>query len=272
MAFGAVVTLLNLVLCLMVGARLLRGGFGRQRSPELALAIYFLASAFLSTVCQGLVYGGLVDPSLALPDRTGRFVLGLGVLGMALGGAAVCVFTWLTFRRDSGWARLAAVAGSLLAIGGWTFEALHEGFAVSLHPGPGHWAAWAGRTGPMVWVGVETFRYWAVLRRRLRFGLAEPVVVNRFLLWGIWSAATFVNLAADLIARVLYMMLAGTTTELVMEVVTPVVIGTMSVTMVLGVVSAITLFLTFFPTAAYRRWLESRGASPRDVLAGRAHR
>jgi predicted membrane chloride channel (bestrophin family) len=82
--------------------------------------------------------------------------------------------------------------------------------------------------------------------------------VNRFLIWGIWSAANFVNLAADPAARVLYVTLAGTSTEFVMEVIRPVLIGTMAVTMILGIVSAATLFLTFFPTAAYRRWVEAR--------------
>jgi hypothetical protein len=264
MAFGALVTLLNLVLCLAVGTRLLRAGLGPDRRPELALAIYFLASAFLSTVCQGLVYGGLVDPSIALPARASRLVLGLGVLGMAVGGAAVFVFTWLSFRRTARWARWAAVAGSSLAIGGFFFEALHEGFAVTLYPGPGHWTAWAGRTAPMAWLTAESLRYWVLLRRRLRLGLADPVVVNRFLLWGIWSAATFVNLAADLIARVIYAAMAGPTTEIVVELVEPVVIGTMAVTMVLGVISAATLFLTFFPTAGYRRWLESRSVQRAD--------
>jgi hypothetical protein len=57
---------------------------------------------------------------------------------------------------------------------------------------------------------------------------------------------------------------AGTTTEIIVEVVEPVVIGTMAVTMVLGVISAATLFLTFFPTAGYRRWLESRSAQRAD--------
>jgi hypothetical protein len=259
MALGALITLLNLVLCLVVGTRLLRAGLGPGRRPELALAIYFLASAFLSTVCQGLVYGGVIDPSIALPDRAAHLVLALGVFGMSVGGAAVFVFTWLSFRPTTRWVRWAAVAGSSLAIGGFAFEALHEGFAVTLNPGPGHWTAWAGRTAPMVWLTAESLRYWALLRRRLRLGLAEPVVVNRFLLWGIWSAATFVNLAADLIARVIYFAAAGTT-ELVMEVVQPVVIGTMAVTMALGVISAATLFLTFFPTPAYRRWLTSRAA------------
>jgi hypothetical protein len=260
MALSGLITLLNLILCLVVGTRLLRAGRGKDRRPELALAVYFLASAFLSTICQGIAYGGLIDPSLALPDRTSRLVLGLGVFGMAVGGSAIFIFTWLSFRRDARWARRAAAAGSLLAIGGFAFEALHEGFAIRMVPGPGHWVAWAGRTLPVVWVAAESFRYWGLQRRRLRIGLADPVVVNRFLLWGTWSLATLVNLGADLIARVLYQIFAGTTNEIVMEVVKPIVIGTMAVTMALGVVSAVTLFLTFFPTARYCRWLQSRVA------------
>jgi predicted membrane chloride channel (bestrophin family) len=31
--------------------------------------------------------------------------------------------------------------------------------------------------------------------------------------------------------------------------------------MVLGLISAATLFLTFFPTAAYRRWVEARAVA-----------
>ena len=258
MVFGGIVTLINLVLAFVVGVRLLRIGLGDERRPELALAIYFLASAFLSTVCQGLVYGGLIDPRIALDEQVGRVVLGSGILCMAVGGAAVFLFTWQTFRRDSSWARWIAVAGSCLALGGFGFEALHEGFAFRLVPGAGHWAAWLGRTAPMVWVTVESFRYWAVLRRRLRFGLADAVVANRFLIWGIWSAANFVNLVADPVARVVYVTLAGSSTEFVMEVIRPVLIGTMAVTMILGIVSAATLFLTFFPTPAYRRWVAAR--------------
>jgi hypothetical protein len=260
MAVAGLVTLCNLALSLVVGLRLLRA---RGRGPELALGLYFLASAFLSTICQGLVYGGLVDPRLVLAEGTSRLVLGLGILGMAVGAVGVLVFTRRTFRPERGWARIAVLVGGSVALGGWAYEGLAEGFAVSLVPKPGHWMAWAGRTFPMAWVAAESFRYWVLQRRRLRFGLAEPIVANRFLLWGIWSATGFLNLAADVIARVVYMTRAGTTTEMVAEHLRPIVIGTMGVTMVLGVVSAATLFLTFFPTAGYRRWLEARASAAR---------
>lgn len=265
MAFSGLVTMLNLILCLVVGLRLLRVGTQPDRRPELALAIYFLGNPFLSTICQGLVYGGMVDTRLALPPDVSQFVLGLGILGMAVGGAAICAFIAMSFWSGSSWARAVAIAGSVLALGGFAFEAVQEGFTVRLVPGSGHWTAWAGRTLPMVWLTAESLRYWRMLRRRERLGLADAVVVNRFLLWGIFSAATFVNLAADLIAHVLYAVLAGTSTEVVMEVMQPVLFGTMTVTMILSMVSAVALFLTFFSPAGYRAWLESRSAAHRSI-------
>jgi len=263
MAFSALVTLLNLALCLIVGLRFLRAGLEPDRRPELALAIFFLGNPFLSTICQGLVYGGLADPRLALGEVTSEIVLGVGILGMAVGGAAICAFISMSFWSGSAWARGVAIAGGALALFGWAFEGLHEGFRVALLPGPGHWTAWAGRTLPMIWLTFESLRYFRRLRRREALGLADPVVVNRFLLWGIFSAATFVNLAADLIAHLLYIALAGTTTELVMEVLKPTLFATMIVTMTLCMISAGALFLTFFAPVRYRSWLEGRSLARR---------
>jgi hypothetical protein len=115
----------------------------------------------------------------------------------------------------------------------------------------------------MLWVSIEAFRYYALLRRRLRLGLADPVLTNRFLLWGIWAAAVFLNLSADPVARVAYAVSSGTSSgEVVTEIAAPIVLVTISVTMALGAVSAVTLFLTFFATRSYRRWIEGSSASP----------
>ena len=53
-----------------------------------------------------------------------------------------------------------------------------------IFPGAGHWLGWAGRTGAMLWVAIESFRYYGQQRRRLRIGLADPILSNRFLLRG----------------------------------------------------------------------------------------
>jgi hypothetical protein len=256
-----VVTALNLVLSLVVGLRLLalsrRGGWP---APELSLAIYFLVSAFLGTPPQVVVYGGMGDPRLAVPDAWARGLLAFAVLAMAIGAAGAYVFTWKTFRPDRLFAKAIVVAGCGCLALGYAIEAVREGFAPVMFAGPGHWIGWLGRTMATFGVAFESFRYWLLLRRRLRLGLADPVVTNRFLLWAVWAACATLNFVADLASRALYRLVFGTI-QPVPEYLAQTVAPTIAVTMVLGAVSALTLFLTFFPTPAYLRWVTSRAAA-----------
>ncbi len=260
-ALAGLVTGLNLILSLVVGLRLF--GLARREwsTPELALAVYFLASAVLSTPPQIVVYAGLSDPSMRVPDDAARWLLAIAVLAMAVGAAGVYVFTWKTFWPRSRTARRLALAGCGVLALGYALEAALERFTPAIFAGVGHWIGWAGRSGAMLWVAVESFHYYARMRRRLRLGLADPVVANRFVLWGLFAGTGLVNYLADLASRSVYVWLAGTTTEFVPAVLEPVILATVLSTMVLGTVSAVTLFLTFFPTRGYRRWLERRAAA-----------
>lgn len=261
LVLAGLVTALNLVLSLVVGLRLLvRARRGGWPAPELTLALYFLVSAFLATPPQILVYGGMGDPRLAVPEAASRMLLGFAVLAMAIGAGAIYVFTWKVFQPERGWARAIVVAGCACLALGYAIEALHEGFAPVVFAGLGHWIGWAGRTAAMLGVAFESFRYWLRLRRRLRLGLADPVVTNRFLLWAIFAAGSTLNYVADLASRSLYWWVYGTV-QPVPEQLAAMVGPTIIVTMLLGVISAVTLFLTFFPSPAYRRWIEARSAS-----------
>jgi hypothetical protein len=262
---SGLVVFLNLGLAFVVAVRLLRLWSRRGSVPERSLGTYFLASAFLGALPQIIAYGSLSDEAWSLSDFQMRLLLGMAIFGMAVGAAGVYIFTWRTFRAQQLWAGVAVGIGlSALALG-FALEAIHERFALVVIPGLGHWLGWAGRTLPMLWVSIESFRYYTMLRRRLRLGLADPVLTNRFLLWAIWAAAVFLNLAADLLARVAYVVAVGTTSgEVIAESAAPIVMVTISITMVLGAISAVTLFLTFFATDGYRRWLEARSASRVD--------
>lgn len=255
------VTALNLVLSLVVGLRLLslarRGGWP---APESSLATYFLVSAFLGTPPQIVVYGGMGDPRLAVPDAAARALLAFAVLAMAIGAGAAYVFTWKTFQPDRLWAKAIVVLGCACLAAGYAIEALFEGFAPVMFAGPGHWVGWAGRTAAAAGITFESFRYWRMLRRRLRLGLADPVVTNRFLLWGVWAACSTLNFVADLASRTLYWLIYDTI-QPVPEYLAVMVAPTIAVTMLFGSVSAVTLFLTFFPTPAYLRWVEARAAA-----------
>ena len=260
---AGLVTALNLVLSLVVGLRLLARARGGWPAPELSLALYFLLSAFLATPPQILVYGGMGDARLAVSEPAGRALLAFAVLAMAIGAGAIYVFTWKTFRPERGWAKAIVAAGCASLALGYAIESLHEGFAPVVFAGPGHWIGWAGRTAAMLGVTFESFRYWRMLSRRLRLGLADPVVTNRFLLWAIWAACSTLNYVADLASRGLYW-LVYETVQPVPEYLASMVGPTIIVTMVLGAISAITLFLTFFPSPTYCRWIEARGATRTD--------
>ena len=85
-------------------------------------------------------------------------------------------------------------------------------------------------------------------------------MANRFLLWGIWSTTLFVSAWTEPVARASYVLRAGTSTELIVDAVRPVILATIGLTSVLAAVSFVTLALTFFPTPAFRRWVASRAA------------
>lgn len=253
------VTALNLLLSLVVGLRLLARARHGWPAPETSLAVYFLVSAFLGTPPQIVVYGGMSDPRLAVAEPLARTLLAFAVGAMAVGAAAAYVFTWKTFRRDRLFAKVIVAAGCACLAAGYALET-HEGFAPVMFAGPGHWIGWLGRTLATFGIAFESFRYWAMLRRRLRLGLADPVVANRFLLWGVWAACSTLNFVADLASRTTYWLIFGTI-QPVPAYLDAMVGPTILVTMVLGAVSAVTLFLTFFPTPAYLRWVQARTAA-----------
>lgn len=256
---AGLVTAVNLVLSLVVGLRLLARARHGWPAPELSLAIYFLVSAFLATPPQVVVYGGMGDPRLAVAEPVARALLAFAVGAMAIGAAAAYVFTWRTFRPERTFAKVIVAAGCGCLALGYLLESI-EGFAPVMLAGPGHWIGWAGRTAATAGIAFESFRYFRMLRRRQRLGLADPVVTNRFLLWGVWATCSTLNFVADLASRTFYWLAFGTI-EPVPEYLAATVGPTIIATMALGSVSAVTLFLTFFPTRAYLRLVEARAAA-----------
>ena len=76
MLLGGLVTLINLVLSLVVGLRLLAAGRA-GRLPELVLGIYFLTTPVLATICLGGAYVAFADPKLALSPLAGGLMVGI---------------------------------------------------------------------------------------------------------------------------------------------------------------------------------------------------
>lgn len=258
---SGLITGCNLLLSFVVGLRLLRLSRRSRGGPEIWLALYFLVAAFFGMGLSNIVYMSWGDPSLALP-QTLTTVLHAGYLfGTTAGMACLYVFTRLTFRPDAGWARLLVAGVVLTMVVGFVGIGISDGFRIRLVPSIAHWITWAARTSVFLWLVVESFSYWLRLRRRLRLGLADPLVTNRFLLWGIWAGATLLMGHIDPLSRIWYVMKVGTMDQWIPELGSPIVMTLVASSSALSVLVMGTIYLTFFPTAGYRRWIESRSAA-----------
>jgi hypothetical protein len=93
------------------------------------------------------------------------------------------------------------------------------------------------------WGAGEAFAYWGSLRRRARLGLADPVLVNRFLMWAVSASAaalgTVIGVGASL-----------ATGEAMLAL--PAVLASSSA---FGFVAALGMWLAFAPPRAYVAWI-----------------
>jgi len=145
-----------------------------RKAPEFLLG--------LSLVLPIVGYATMVVTTRAAGGEPPRFWIEVGAGIIDAGFVAVVGFVWLVFRPDEAWARGFA---ALLALGCLSMPVVN------------HLVPWSGglpsamgpraalRTAAYFWASVEALRYARLMARRVRFGLAEPLVADRFRLWGI---------------------------------------------------------------------------------------
>lgn len=189
----------------------------------------------------GLGTGLLVAAGFA--GEAGWLVATASVLMINLGVAALGVFTWRVFRPTLFGATLVAACIALLFLSmivdrfaGEYLGASRSDFSIA--------SDHAGRLLLYGWATWESFRQYALARRRVRIGVTEPLVANRFLLWGIgtssalgiWLHAFWSELARRPDQTESYLVITA-----------------------LGTACALAIWLAFFPPQAYRM-LFSRAA------------
>jgi hypothetical protein len=264
-AIAGVVTLALLGLSAAVGVRLVRRGRGDGGRPLLFLGLYFLLYSALATGLSVATYMGWSSVELVLPDLVARSLNAGFFLTSTLGLSFLLLFTQRTFRPHSPAARTTVWGGALLMGVAAAALGASEGFEVRVLPGPAYWVHFAARIACWVWVAWESFAFYAIQRRRLAIGLADPVVTNRFLLWGVWATVLSLLAFADPVARLWYFHLAGTTTQWIPEIGRPIIEATVPIACGLNVAAVVLMVLTFFPTAGYRRWLAAHPPHPIDA-------
>ena len=237
------------ILSLVVGGRLIRRGLPARALPELLMGLAYFSA-------PGLGYPMVVSGNALKEAACSSELLGAGHFLIALGCTFFFFFNARVFRGQSPLARTFAGACSLvLAIASFEIVRAHAAVGseyLGLASVRSAMATMLCVLGIMYsWTAFEGYRHHALMRRRARVGLGDPIVANRFLLWAF--AGSFQVVADCCSAWSLY---RGADMSL-----DPVsILGTSLV----GVANSVLLVLIFMPPARYVRWL-TRG--PRGALA-----
>ncbi|HXK26047.1 MAG TPA: hypothetical protein VMS55_25495 [Myxococcota bacterium] len=178
---------LHTIVSLVVGLRLAAIARRTRRFPELALSLTTLLGTVigypLALLAIGLERGGL-------PGVAPLFFLAASV--MMTGVSMNYFFTWRVFRPDEPWAVVLCGLGVWMLAAPIGAVAVHIGFH-GIDAGIQSSFVWVALAvgaalGGYAWTAFESFRYYLSSRRRLRLGLIEASVSNRFLLWSLASS------------------------------------------------------------------------------------
>ena len=229
------------VVALVVGLRLLALAARTRQLPELLMGVGVLGIGPVGLGGIVLALGLAHDAPAA-----SRWMAGAASAAIGAAVAAKVLFNWRIYRPTSPVAAGASLAGIAAITATLTAEGLATGFATEAWRGTGwHLGRSALQVGCLLWGASEALVYWGKMRRRVRLGLADPLLANRFLLWAIGAGAAGLGSAIGAGAQ-----LVSGRPPLEQSWVT------MSSSLH-GLVSAVALWLAFVPPAAYRRWVRA---------------
>jgi hypothetical protein len=227
--------LLTAVFFLVVGTRLFQLARKTGEVPERLLGALFLTS--------GVSYFVYVLPVLIGSEALWTPLNFLGRLLYLPAPIILAVFTRRVFRPNGSWATwivLGTVALLVVGVGGSVLTGDWEGYSVG-----SAWflAEWVGYTIPFAWAGAEAFVQYGGARRRRQHGLCDPLVCNRFLLWGFFGALS-VGVSLLILPMYAYYERHGQFSAFWDSIV-----GAGEVA------SIVVVWLIFFPPVSYRHWI-----------------
>ncbi len=232
--------LAQIVMCAVLGARLLWLARRTREVPELAFGISFLCMGALGYPLSIAARSG------AAGDGTEGWLLAAALGAQNVAAIAIAVGTWRTFHPWRTWIGAAiavAAVGFAASIVGPT---LMPGAGGGVDRGAWYYLGFALRFGAHVWSWAVAARYAAAMQRRLVLGLADPVVADRMSKWAWTSGLICVGFAVFLAGR-----LSGVN---VGESV-PVLVATS----IVSLASVGTMWLAFFPPKDYLERVAARG-------------
>lgn len=227
----------------IVGVRLLLLASRTRQVPEFALGLAFVLLGAVGYPLTTVARRGVL-PS----EDTNQILMAVGLLVQNVACFAVYVQTAYTFRRGWPGSRiLLAVAGVAFA-GSWIGQGFADGFATHTTSTP-YYVGLAARAGAFAWTAHASLHEYGLARRRMQLGLVDPLVVNRFLLFGAGMAAVFGAFVLFWIGQIVTENPADATWVL-------------AATCAAGLFAAVPTWLAFLPPRAYRRRFETKRAAP----------
>jgi hypothetical protein len=227
----------------VVGVRLLALARHTRALPEATLG-----AALLLLGAIGYPLAAAARRGVLAAQGADAHLLGAGLLAQDVACFAMYLHVARTFRSGARWAAVLAAAGGLALATSWVGQALS---GTGFEPGAAGAAYYLGlgsRAGAFAWAAFESLRCHALARRRLRLGLADPMVTDRFRVFGVASCAVFTAFVLFLIGRLTGSSAAEPTWVL-------------ASTSAAGLVAAVATWLAFLPPAAYRRHVLARAAA-----------
>lgn len=240
--------------CSAVGLRLVWIAIrSREVGGKSTSAAWSCGLGFTFIALLGHPMGVASGNGTALVGEVNQALAAAGVCFVAAGLAAFFAFTLTTFRLDAGWA-WALTCGAILALAVNAFvqigalgEADPELRSADVIERAGSLTGYLS-TLCYAWIALEGIGEWMRARKRVALGLSDPVVADRFFMWGVFGIST-TALNAFLIAT--RFMGDPESTWLVRQLA---LTG-------FGLVSSAAAALAFFPPKAYTRWVRARYAA-----------
>jgi hypothetical protein len=229
---------------LYVGWRLLRVAARRDDGPARWIGTYLFVAMGIGSILISIptARGALGGMAMTPLDR---MLVAAALACTVIGNLGILTFTRRVFRAQSDVARAFAVTvGVLLACG-----AIGHGFVDRFSWKLTEVSAVLYLSGTVLsngWSALESLRYYGLMRKRVRVGLADPLAANRFLLWGIGAGATALMLFATMLELQLE---AGWTPERLAAVRA----YSLPVMSLLGLTSAGSYLFAFLPAGWYVR-------------------
>jgi hypothetical protein len=229
------------IVALAVGVRVLLLARRTRELPELLMGIGVLG---IGPVGFGLMV--VAEQAKASSALAHTLILATGLFAVSCGAFAKFVFNWRVYHPKGRVALTIVICAGLGLFGTWAFSGIAHGFGDAARVTPQSLVRSFLQIGCLLWGAGESFVYWTKMRRRVRIGLGDPVVANRFLMWAIGAFAAGWGTAV------------GTGAQIVTGVATFQDGWVMVSSSLHGLVAAVAIALAFIPPGFYLRYIRGR--------------